>query len=265
MLDIDQYAYSNNLRSIHPVEKTIFALLTMIICLAANSIITSLAIILLMAGVVIFGAKIPRQFFIKLILIPISFLLISTITIVISISKEASSFLYYLSLWGWKIGIQMENIIFAINLFLKSLGTVSCLYFLALTTPMIEIISVLRKLKVPRIFIELMSLIYRFIFVLLDNANLIRTSQLSRLGYSNFKRSCQSLSKLISNLFIRAYYRAKGLLTTLLARGYEGEIRVLEPEYEFSKKNLAIIFLVEVSLILITVYIGGDQFVIINT
>lgn len=265
MLDIDQYAYSNNLRSIHPVEKAIFAFSTMILCLVANSIITSLAIILLMTGVVIFVAEIPKSFFIKLLLVPISFLLVSTFTIVISITKDPGGLLYYVDFFGWKLGIKFENIIIAINLFLKSLGTVSCLYFLALTTPMIEIISVLRKFKVPSIFIELMSLIYRFIFVLLETANLIRTSQLSRLGYSNLKNSFNSLSQLVSNLFIRAYYRAKGLLTTLLARGYDGEIKVLEPEYEFSKKNLVFIFLIELLLILITVYTGGDQFVVINT
>ncbi|SJZ36649.1 cobalt ECF transporter T component CbiQ [Selenihalanaerobacter shriftii] len=261
MIDIDQYAYSNNLRSIHPIEKALFALLTMLTCLVANSIITSLVIILLMAGVVIFRAKIPATSFAKMILIPISFLLMSTITIAITISKDSSGFLYYISLWDWQIGIKFKNILIAINLFLKSLGTVSCLYFLALTTPMIEIISVLKKLKVPKIFIELMILIYRFIFVLLDTANLIRVSQMSRLGYSSFKNAFLSLSELVSNLFIRAYYRAKGLLTTLLARGYEGEIRVLEPDYEFSRKNLVLIILTEIGLIFITVYTGGDLFV----
>lgn len=265
MLDIDQYAYSNQLRQIHPVEKALFAFMTMLVCLFANSIIISLVIITLMSLIIIFGAKIPSQFFMKLLLLPISFLFLATITIIMTITKGGGEFLFYFNIFSWKIGIEANNIMIALNLFLKSLGTISCLYFLALTTPMVELISILKRLKVPKIFIELMTLIYRFIFVLLETANLIRVSQVSRLGYSSVRNSFYSVSKLVSNLFIRAYYRARGLLTTLLARGYEGEIKVLEPDYEFSKKNLIFIFVIEVLLILLTIHIGGGEFVGINT
>ncbi|WP_245526710.1 cobalt ECF transporter T component CbiQ [Acetohalobium arabaticum] len=265
MLDIDQYAYSNQLRQVHPVEKALFTFMTMLVCLVANSIITSLAVITLMVGVVIFKAEIPLQFLIKLLLLPISFLFLATVTVVITITNSGGDFLFYFNLFGWKIGVGAGSLIKALNLFLKSLGTVSCLYFLALTTPMVELLSILKRLKIPKIFIELMILIYRFIFVLLETANLIRVSQVSRLGYSSFKNSFYSLSKLVSNLFVRSYYRAKGLLTTLLARGYEGEIKVLEPDYEYSKKNFVLIFVAEILLIILTIYVGGGDFVIINT
>ncbi|GAB6100467.1 cobalt ECF transporter T component CbiQ [Halanaerocella petrolearia] len=260
MLDIDQYAYSNQLRSIHPGEKLLFAILTMIICLVANSIVTSLFIILLMVGAIILGAKISSQVVIKLFMIPSSFLLISIMPIIISISRANNHFLWYLNLWGINLGISRQNIIFALQLTFKSLATVSSLYFLALTTPMVEIISVLRKLKLPEIFIELMLLIYRLLFIFLESAEQIRISQLSRLGYSSFRKSLSSLSQLVSNLFIEVYHRARKLQIALEARGYKGQIKVINYDYTISIRNLIVIILIEVILVVVAV-LGGDLIV----
>lgn len=79
MLKIDQYTYANALRSIHPVEKMVFALLTMVICLVASSMLTSLLIIFIMTAGVIWGARIPILYYFKLLLIPVSFIIIGAL------------------------------------------------------------------------------------------------------------------------------------------------------------------------------------------
>ncbi|GAB6137064.1 cobalt ECF transporter T component CbiQ [Halanaerobaculum tunisiense] len=260
MLDIDQYAYSNQLRAVHPGEKLLFSILTMVICLVMNSMFTSFFVILLMVGGIILGAKISSQIVIRLFMISSSFLFISIIPIIISISRENNQFLWYLNLWGINLGISNNNIIFTSHLILKSLATVSCLYFLSLTTPMVEIISILRKFKLPEILIELMILIYRLLFIFLESAEQIRVSQLSRLGYSSFKKSLFSVSQLFSNLFIEVYYRARKLQIALEARGYKGEIKVIDYDYKLSSRNLIAIILLEVILVIVAV-LGGDLIV----
>ncbi|PRX29839.1 cobalt/nickel transport system permease protein [Orenia metallireducens] len=254
MLNIDQYAYSNQLSKIHPMEKILFAIGIMIVCLVANSVYISLVVILLMAGVITLGARISVKLFIKLLAIPVSFLLFSILAIIISITTDESTLLWYVAFGKVKVGIQSRNLLVGINLFLRSLATVSCLYFLALTTPAVEIINIFKKLKLPQIFIELMMLMYRLLFILLETANQIRLSQLSRLGYTSFRNSLFSLSKLIARLFIKAYYRARELVIALEARGYDGEIRVLVREHQLSKRNLIAILLIEFLLIIVTIY-----------
>lgn len=258
MIDIDQYAYNNNFSSFHPLEKSIFVLFTILITLTANSFLTSIIVILVMSLMIVTAAGIPFKFYLRLLLIPLSFLIIASFTAVVSISRDLNNYLFYVELGEWFIVLESKSLNTAALLFLKSFASICCLYFLTLTTPFLEIISVLRKFKLPEIVIELMMLIYRFIFVLLDTADLIRISQLSRLGYSSVKKSFFSLAKLTSNLFIRAYYRAQGLLTALVARGYEGKIRVLERKYSFSYKNIIIIILFETFLIMVSIFGGGN-------
>lgn len=251
MLYLDKYAYSNSLRRLHPVEKFFFALSTMIICLIANSLTVSVIVVFLMSGVAVRMGKIPLRFYLKLMLIPTSFLTVGIITIAINIVDDLNKLL-----WGWQIfnitiGITTQSLHDAIKLLLRSLAAISCLYFLSLTTPSVEIISILRKLKFPELFLDLMSLVYRFLFVLLEAAEKIYTSQTVRLGYVDLKRGYRSLGQLVVNLFIQSCRRSMDLYTALEARGYNGKFKVLEQEYRFSKKSLLIIFITEVLLIII--------------
>lgn len=257
MLRIDQYAYSNRLRFTHPVEKFAFAVITLIICLAASSLITSLVITLLMAGVVVLRAGIPMRFYLKLMSIPMSFLILGVLTIAVSFSRESFSFLWGVKIWGFTLGVTAGGLQTAVNLFWKSLGAISCLYFLSLTTPMVEIISVLKRLKVPGLFIELMSLIYRYIFVLIETADKVYLSQSSRCGYASIKTSYCSLAQLTSNLFAKSYHYSQMLYTTLMARCYRGELNVLELPYAFSKKNVALMAVVDLGLVILALWTGG--------
>lgn len=260
MISIDQYVYANKLIEVHPLEKFLLTVATMVICLSAPTVYTPLLTLIIMAWLVIVKAGIPAKFFIHLMGVPIVFLMMGEMTLILSITNKPEDYLYYWRFRSFLIGINVQDLNNVLLLFLKSLGTVSCLYFLALTTPMVEIIAVLRKLKVPKLFIELMSLVYRFIFILLESAAAIYTAQSSRLGYVNSKSSFRSLSQLIYAIFIRSIHRSQMLATALEARCYKGEIRVLEKEFAVSKRSIMLIIMIELVLILSSVFLKGGTF-----
>lgn len=228
----------------------IFSLATLLIALISNSIIISVVVILLMSGVLILKARIPKFVFWKLLLVPLSFVIIGIIPIIISVTTSEHDFIVQISYWGLKIGVSSANLMTAAKLLFRTTASICCLYFLALTTPLIEITSILRKLKLPAVFIEFMNLIYRLLFILLDTAHQIRISQLSRGGYSSIKSTFTSLAYLGSNLLVKAYYRAKKLSLALKSRGYKGRIEVLDREYQLSKRNLSIIAVAEIVLVI---------------
>lgn len=260
MFKIDQYAYTNRLGAVHPAEKFTFAVTTMVICIAFSSIFTSLAVILLMGLMTVWRAGIPWRFYLQLLSVPLSFLVVSVATIALTVSREPHQLLYGFNVWGLYAGVTSRDLGIASNLFFKSLGAVSCLYFLSLTTTMVEIMSVLKKIKVPVFIIELMGLVYRFIFVLMETAGQIHISQSSRWGYASFKASYRSLGQLVSNLFIKSYHRSQMLFTALLARCYTSELNVIELSYTVSLKNVILITLVELVLITLSLFTGGGLF-----
>ncbi|MGI6776944.1 MAG: cobalt ECF transporter T component CbiQ [Acetivibrionales bacterium] len=257
MLNIDKRAYCSRLIGVNPFEKLLFSFLTMVVCLAADSIVVSVLTIILMSGVSILKGGVPWRVYTKAMLVPFAFLIIGVVTIALNVSDEPWNLLWGVSISGVTVGVTASSLYSAANLFFKALGAVSCLYFLSLNTPMLDIVSVLRKLKVPEILLELMSLVYRFIFVLMETAECIYTSQASRLGYSSVISGYRSLGQLISTLFICSYKRSQDLYTALEARCYSGRLSVMEMDYAVSYKNIVFIIMVNIMLIAAAVFTGG--------
>lgn len=252
-LNIDKLAYSSRLLFVNPLEKFLFAIITLFLSVFLNSPTISILVLIINSFLLIYKAGIKLQFFLKLMLIPLYFLLIGTSTIAFNIINPYIKAIFSFNIFNFHIGITQASFLQAENVFFKAFAASSCLYFLILTTPLIDIISILRKLKIPELFLELMELIYRFIFILLETAENIHNSQNSRLGYSGISNSFKSLGYLISSLLFRSTYRANQLVIALESRGYTGLINVLENEYKFSHKNIFMIILFEIFLLTIHV------------
>ena len=249
MINIDQYAYASKLKTIDPMQKFIFSMLTLCVCLWADQIIISIVICFIMGYVTIKLGGTPLPVFVKLLFVPMTFLVIGVLTIAFNISSRPEIFYVSIPIGHTYLGVSKLGILQAIRLFFKVFGSVSCLYFLSLSTPMVDVLSVLRRLKVPSLVVEMMSLIYRFIFVLLETADKMVISQNARLGYINLKRGYHSLGTLASTLFIRAYKKSNDLYTSLESRGYEGDLNVIEQPYEKSTKIIMAAFIVNILLI----------------
>ncbi|WP_258360578.1 cobalt ECF transporter T component CbiQ [Moorella sulfitireducens (nom. illeg.)] len=234
MFRLDQYAYNNRLQKVHPGEKVAFALVTLLIVLAAPRPLIAALVIVMMAGAATVIAGIPFRFYLKLMLVPFSFLAASATMIALTISHQPQAGLRGVTIWGWTLGVTPEGLYLAARVLLKSLGATACLYFLSLTTPVVDILAVLRRARVPALLLDLITLTYRFIFVLLATVNDTYTAQVSRLGYASLCSSYRSLGQLAASLFIKTYRRSQELFTALTARGYQEELVVLETVYPFS-------------------------------
>ncbi len=230
MLNIDSYAYNSKLSNSNPMEKLLFSLSTMFLCIYSNSIYISIVILLLMSYIAIVKGGVPLSLYLKLLLVPTAFLITGVLTIAINKLESNTGALLYIKIFNTYIGSTYETLWASWKVFCKSLGAVSCLYFLTVTTPMTNILLALKKFKVPVLFIELMSLVYYFIFILLNTSANIIISQNSRLGYLNTKTSMKSITLLCSNLFVKSYKRSFDTFTALEARGYTGYLNVIEED-----------------------------------
>jgi cobalt/nickel transport system permease protein len=98
---------------------------------------------------------------------------------------------------------------------------------LATTTPMSDLLPALRRARVPAAVVEVASVVYRLLFVLLDSLRTIREAQAARMGYSSLRRSYRSSGALAAAVLIRAWDRARRMQDGLAGRGLETGLRVL--------------------------------------
>ncbi len=254
MIIVDKLCYSSKLRYMNAEEKFAFSIITLLICVISRSLICALFLLLAMGILTVKIAGTPLRYYRKLMLIPLTFLILSTIAIVINFSHTPLD-AFAIPVGSIYITGSWQGILKATQLIATAMAAVSCLYFLSLTTPMTDILEVLRKCHCPLIFLELMLLIYRFLFVLLDIADAINISQHSRLGNKDLKTAYHSFSNMVSVLFVRSIKKSNALFDAMESRCYDGTIRVLSQNYPPRKKE--IILMVLFDLFLIILIIGG--------
>lgn len=240
-MGIDQYAYASPLRSVHPGEKALLTLLTLLVVLGLDSILVSgvafISISLLLLG----PGRVAGRIYLGLLLIPLLFLLLGCVTIAVTIQPGAGGLLASLPAGPYRIGLTPSSLEAAVILFWRCLACVACMYFLALTTPVTQIVLILKKLRLPSVLVDVMSLIYYAIFDFLAAAAEIGRAQKSRCGYDGFKASLRSLAALSFQMFSKFLHQSDQTYDALVARGFSGSLAVLEEEFEWRRCNLAAI------------------------
>lgn len=227
----DRYAYQSRLRRVSPMPKLLLTAVSLVLCLCCDSIAVGLATLAGMGVLTrLLGGLSPRVY-LHFLKIPLAFLLIGSITILIHSYPEGTAVLAAVPVGGRLWGFDAAALRQASTLFCKAMGAVACMYFLTLNTPVTDVTMALEKLHVPRLLVELMELIYRFIFLLAGEAGRIRTAQESRLGYRGFRRSLGSMGELLSTVFVRSLRRGERVFSALESRGYTGTLTTLPGQY----------------------------------
>ena len=231
MIGTDQYAYSSRLRKTEPIPKLCAAAAATVVCLCCDSIAVGVCTVVLMSLLSIGLGGTRPWVLLRFFLVPLVFLVLGCVTILVERQPLGTPMLLAVRVGGSLWGLTPGSLWMGGRIFCKAMGVISCMYFLALNTPMTDITLALEKLHIPKLFVELMELIYRFIFVLTEAMVNIRTAQESRLGYMGFRRSMESAGTLCSMVFLRAWRKGDKVYSALESRGYTGSLATLPAEY----------------------------------
>ena len=107
------------------------------------------------------------------------------------------------------------------------LGTIA-LILLAATTPFNYLLRGLSSLGMPRIFVDLLGLAFRYLHILIDETTRLRRAAAAR-GYApKWLPQAVIIGRLVGNLFIRSYERAERVFGAMRLRGYNGQIPASE-------------------------------------
>ena len=223
---LDDYALISPLRHRNNWLKLAIVLFGLLAGVSSRSPIPPFFIALCMSFATVTFGKAPLYLYVKLLLAPMGFAVIGVF--IIAFFSGTGPELLSFELLGYPLAVRADGFELALLVLARSISGMCCLYFLALTTPMIELFAMLKASRLPESFIELSMLIYRYIFVFLDMALSIRYAQTVRLGYSNFRRSIRSLGMLGSTLSVRSWEQGDKLFLAMNSRCYDGKMALFE-------------------------------------
>ncbi len=228
---IDRNAHTNRWRRIPAADKAVFALGMMLVCLL-TSWPAQLAVIVLMAGSLVAGARVPARDVWNCATIPLGFIAAGSVAQIITLHFAGGIPVF---------GLSSSSLLPAARVALRSFACVSALIWLALTTPLTDILQLLRRLGVGAEICDIALMMFRFIWLTLDSVESGIQSQANRLGYATYRGGLRSMGMLLASLLPRVLSRARRLEAGLAARGYTGELRFVELQYTASRPRQLLI------------------------
>ncbi|SDE84808.1 cobalt/nickel transport system permease protein [Blastococcus fimeti] len=159
-------------------------------------------------------ARVPARTFLRATRWPAAFIVVGALTAVVEVGSGGP---------GWAPDAAARSGSLAGH----ALAGSAAVLLLATTTPMSDLLPALRRARVPDAVVEVASVVYRLLFVLLGSLHTIREAQTARMGYSSVRRSYRSSGALAAAVLTRSWDRARRMQEGLAGRGMETGLRVL--------------------------------------
>jgi cobalt/nickel transport system permease protein len=144
--------------------------------------------------------------------------------------------LFSLPVGPWVINATYTGLERFISIALKSWVSMQAAIVLAASTSFPDLLVAMRAIRVPRLLVSILGLMWRYLFVLVDEALRLMRARAARSGKSDHPnaKSGGSLSwrvrvtgGMAGNLFLRGFERSDRIYMAMVARGYDGESRSL--------------------------------------
>jgi cobalt/nickel transport system permease protein len=243
-LAVDDAAWASAWRRRSPADKLLLCLGLVLCALALpawpGSVLVGITAVVLALG----PARVPARTFGRAVRLPLAFIAVGTATAVVQLDGAAL---------GWAPDAVARAGSLAGH---ASAGTAAVL-LLATTTPVSDLLPTLRRLRVPDAVVEVASVVYRLLFVLLESLRTIREAQTARMGYSSVRRSYRSSGALAAAVLTRSWDRARRMQEGLAGRGMETGLRVLPEALPSSRPFLAATAMGLAGIVAVTLAVHG--------
>ncbi len=155
--------------------------------------------------------------------------------------------------YGW-IHVTDVGINFAVLLLVRLITCLTAIILYSSTTPLQEMASSFRKLKMPRDLAMILSITVRFLFLFVDELMAIRKSQKSRnfdpfSKLTPYKWRIKQVGYTIAMMFLKAYEQGERVHKSMVSRGFSDASEMFDEKKSPEKIDYA--YLISIILIVI--------------
>lgn len=123
---------------------------------------------------------------------------------------------------GWELVAHRDGLMTGLLIASRILGGVTLLAVVGFSTPFTDLMAALSWLRVPQVLVDVALFAWRYLFLLLEDAQVVYNAQKNRLGYVGCRRALSSFGTLAGVLVIKAFDNSQSITTAMVQRGYDG-------------------------------------------
>lgn len=242
---------------IHALDARVKLVLTvaLIVCAALLPVGSTLALLALTALVwaAIIASGVGLSTILKRSLLALPFLLV-VVTVIFSLPGRP---IFRLPLGFVTLTATDAGLLRFVTIVWKSWISMQAALLLTATTHFLDVLRALQALHMPKIIVALMSFMYRYLFILVEEAQRLlrardcRSAALEGAGGGSVWWRAQVTGRLVGTLFLRSFERSERIYVAMLSRGYTGELRSLRTQ-ALDRRDLRVGLGVGAMLLIIT-------------
>jgi cobalt/nickel transport system permease protein len=144
--------------------------------------------------------------------------------------------LFSLTIGSWVITATYAGLERFISIALKSWISMQAAIMLAASTSFPDLLVAMRAIHIPQLLVSIFGLMWRYMFVLVDEASRLMRARAARSGQSNLPGTknggniswrARVTGGMAGSLLLRAFDRSDRIYMAMVSRGYDGEVRTL--------------------------------------
>lgn len=139
-------------------------------------------------------------------------------------------------LFSWNLTITDAGLVRFLSILIRSWLSVQMAILLTITTTFFDLMHALRHLRVPAILVSIISFMYRYLFVMVDEVQRLLRARTSRSAVLPGQRGGGTVAwrarvtgHMAGQLMVRSFERSDRVHNAMLARGFRGELLTLNP------------------------------------
>ena len=241
---IEHWAYANRWRGVSPAAKGLWALAGLAAAQGAATPGRALGCTAALVTACLLGAGVSWRAYLRAAWAPLGFLGLSAASMAVSL--------------GWNgpglpaLQLAPDALALSARTSARALASLAALLGLALTTPLPDLMALLRRLRVPALLLELMVLCHRLLFVALALFHEASRAQRARLGYASRAQAVRSIALLLGHQAVQLWQRARVLQASAEARCGGAGLRFLPPAYPRARRDVGLAAFASLGLLLVT-------------
>lgn len=159
--------------------------------------------------------------------------------------------------YGW-LHITDVGLNWGILLAARLIVSLTAIIILSSTSPLQEVVTSLRKLKMPKDMAMILSIMVRFLFMFIDELESIRKAQKSRnfnihSKLTPYKWRIKQVGYTIAMMFVKSYEQGERVYKSMISRGFSDQSELYLGKSTFRKNEY--VFIISIICVMIAVEI----------
>lgn len=236
---MDTLAYGSRMLSWAPLGKLMFVVAVLIVNIATGSFLVPAVTLAIGVSMMAYSTNLRVPFFIGLAILE-AVAILAVGCGFISISGSGGEVVWDTRILWIDIHMTADSFNEAWLVFFRSIAGITVMMGFATSTPIPHLSQALRQIRIPDEVAEIVVLIYRYAFLLIERMEAMWSAASCRLGFSGVRRSVETAASIAVGTFLSSTEMADKAQMALDCRNYRGYFPVLNAPAKAGVKWVAV-------------------------